>query len=194
MGEKGDPKPGTWENWEKFQGTSENKTLLYVRQTMNSMLTGPVRWFRETVVEPNQGPEYPYYHRRFRRVPTVDECYLHDYVCQTEANDQYQRDKMVEGSMLQILSGRLTDCVMYHRSSLDRDDPANACEEIKKTFEKAQSNFYIKYGDMPYYATSKDVLMKQKHRLVWERRHGENTLDAKRTKLATNDGGSSDGE
>lgn len=47
---------------------------------------------------------------------------------------------------------------------------------------------------MPWWATSKDVLMKQKHRLVWERRHGENTLEAKTARLATNDGASSDGE
>ena len=47
---------------------------------------------------------------------------------------------------------------------------------------------------MPHYATSKDVLMKQKHRLVWERRHGVNTLEAKQAKMAAIDGASSDGE
>ena len=46
---------------------------------------------------------------------------------------------------------------------------------------------YIKYGDMPWWAGSKDALMKQKHRMVWERRHGENTLAAKRERLAAMD-------
>merc|ERR1712043_89477 len=159
MDEKGDPKPGTYESWAKYQGT-----------------------------------EYPYYHRRFRRVPTIDECYMHDYVCQTEANDQYLRDKMVEAAMVNILGCRLKDCITYHKPSLDREDPNNACEEIKNIYEKAQTNFYIKFGDMPHYATSKDVLMKQKHRLVWERRHGVNTLEAKKAKMAAIDGASSDGD
>ena len=34
-------------------------------------------------------------------------------------------------------------------------------------------NFYIKYGDMFHKHGARDVLMKQKHRLMWERRHGE---------------------
>ena len=47
---------------------------------------------------------------------------------------------------------------------------------------------------MPWYAMSKDALMKQKHRMVWERRHGENTLEAKRERLAAMEAASSDGE
>ena len=47
---------------------------------------------------------------------------------------------------------------------------------------------------MPWHATAKDCLMKQKHRMVWERRHGENTLEAKSARLAANAEGSSDGE
>ena len=47
---------------------------------------------------------------------------------------------------------------------------------------------------MPWWATAKDVLMKQKHRMVWERRYGENTLEAKRARLAANTEVSSNGE
>ena len=36
---------------------------------------------------------------------------------------------------------------------------------------------------MPWWAGAKEALMKQKHRMVWERRHGENTLAAKRARL-----------
>ena len=59
---------------------------------------------------------------------------------------------------------------------------------------KAQQNFYIKYGDLKWHATARDVFMKQKHRMVWERRYGENTLDAKRERLAAMNASSSDGE
>ena len=81
-GEEEEPKPGTVESWEKFMGQTNSGTVMGVRRAMNTLLTGPVRWFRETIVEPNKGPEYPYYHQKFRRVPTIDQCYLHDYVCQ----------------------------------------------------------------------------------------------------------------
>lgn len=46
----------------------------------------------EKVVQPNQ-QSYPWYHQKFRRVPTIDECYTDDVVCQFEANFQYKRDK-----------------------------------------------------------------------------------------------------
>lgn len=48
--------------------------------------------FIEKVVEPNQ-QQYPWYHRRFRRVPTIDQCYTDDPVCYFEADMQYRRDR-----------------------------------------------------------------------------------------------------
>lgn len=192
MPDNDEPKPGTLESWEKYLGQTENTFSKRMLSIMNTMLTGPARTFREKIVEPNQGPEYPYYHKRYRRVPTIDECHLSDYVCFEEANLQYRRDKMVEGEIMQILAGRLKDCITYNKAGLDRTDPNNACQEARETWEKAQSNYYIKYGDMPWYATARDVLMKQKHRLVWERRYGENTLAAKKERLAALNGSSSD--
>lgn len=48
----------------------------------------------ETIVEPNQ-QHYPWYHQKFRRVPTIDECYTDDPICLFEAQDQFKRDKYV---------------------------------------------------------------------------------------------------
>lgn len=45
-----------------------------------SIFFGPPRWFKRTVMEANQ-QDYPYYHQRYRRVPTIDECYFDDAVC-----------------------------------------------------------------------------------------------------------------
>jgi len=39
-------------------------------------------------------------------------------------------------------------------------------------FYEAQLNYYIKYGDLGYSTRVEDAFMKQKHRMVWERRHG----------------------
>lgn len=48
----------------------------------------------EKVVEPNQ-KKYPWYHRQYRRVPTIDQCYVDDVVCDFEANQQFKRDRLV---------------------------------------------------------------------------------------------------
>ena len=37
---------------------------------------------------------------------------------------------------------------------------------------KASENYFIKYGEMGYYARVENAFMKQKHRVMWERRHG----------------------
>jgi hypothetical protein len=37
--------------------------------------------------------EYPYYHRNYPRVPTVDQCGYGDTVCLHEANEQFLRDR-----------------------------------------------------------------------------------------------------
>jgi NADH dehydrogenase (ubiquinone) 1 beta subcomplex subunit 10 len=133
----------------------------------------PVVWFHENVVEKFRGAEYPYYHRRYRRVPTIDECYFHDHACQYEAEKQLMRDKVVETQLINLLRERSEDC-MYYETYLPKEvhDPTTKCGELKRDYEIAQANFYIKYGDMKFPATAQNVLMKQKHRLIWERRNG----------------------
>jgi hypothetical protein len=37
----------------------------------------------------------------------------------------------------------------------------------------AAKNWYIKYGDMASYHRVESSFMKQKHRMIWERRYGE---------------------
>jgi hypothetical protein len=36
-----------------------------------------------------------YIYRQYNRVPTIDECYVDDVVCRTEANLQFLRDMKV---------------------------------------------------------------------------------------------------
>lgn len=47
----------------------------------------------EKIVEPNQ-KKYPWYHKQYRRVPTIDQCYTDDPVCDFEANAQFKRDRL----------------------------------------------------------------------------------------------------
>ncbi|XP_046991510.1 NADH dehydrogenase [ubiquinone] 1 beta subcomplex subunit 10 [Schistocerca americana] len=133
---------------------------------VSSVVEGPVIWFREKVVEPNR-PTYYWYHRKMRRVPTIDECYTDDAVCYLEANAQFKRDKMVESEILSILRQRYEDCVHY-----ETPDHVPKCKLLLDQYNKAAENWFIKYGDLGFVGDVRDAFMKQKHRMVWERRHG----------------------
>ncbi|XP_037051639.1 NADH dehydrogenase [ubiquinone] 1 beta subcomplex subunit 10 [Bradysia coprophila] len=134
--------------------------------SVGKVIDGPVTWFREKVVEPNQ-QDYPWYHQEYRRVPTIDQCYTDDPVCNFEAQQQFRRDKMVENEILSILRQRFEDCVLY-----EAPDHMAKCRGVLDTYEKAAENWFTKYGDLGGFGTVKDAYMKQKHRMIWERRHG----------------------
>ncbi|XP_063700919.1 NADH dehydrogenase [ubiquinone] 1 beta subcomplex subunit 10 [Culicoides brevitarsis] len=129
-------------------------------------LDGPVTWFRKSIVEPNQ-KQYPWYHQQFRRVPTIDECYTDDRVCQFEADEQFRRDKMVDNEILTILRQRFEDCVFY-----EAPDHVAKCQGFMDYLKRAEENWFTKYGDLGAYGKARAAYMKQKHRLIWERRHG----------------------
>ena len=50
-------------------------------RALDTIVFGPVYWARKNIVEPLKGEEYPWYHRRFNRVPGVEDCYTDDVVC-----------------------------------------------------------------------------------------------------------------
>uniref|UniRef100_A0A0P4WJ44 NADH dehydrogenase [ubiquinone] 1 beta subcomplex subunit 10 n=1 Tax=Scylla olivacea TaxID=85551 RepID=A0A0P4WJ44_SCYOL len=136
-------------------------------ESVISMVDRPVIWFRENVVASNR-PQYNWYHQQFRRVPTIDECYTDDIVCYTEANEQFKRDKQVDNEILNILRQRQEDCIIY-----EKNDHRTKCAHIMEEYNKAAENWFIKYGDLGTYGDVKTAYMKQKHRLIWERRHGK---------------------
>ncbi|XP_043282150.1 NADH dehydrogenase [ubiquinone] 1 beta subcomplex subunit 10 [Venturia canescens] len=132
---------------------------------MYNFIDKPVTLFREKIVEPNQ-QHYPWYHQKFRRVPTVDECYSDDLVCIYEADQQYARDRLRDDEIISILRNRAEMCLMYNNP--DRD----MCLDLKEAYEVAAANWFSKHGDQGPKPNSRAVYMKQKHRMIWERRHG----------------------
>ncbi|KAK7085079.1 NADH-ubiquinone oxidoreductase subunit 10 [Halocaridina rubra] len=143
-----------------------NNTFYKFCNALLNTLDKPATWVRENVVEKNRS-DYNWYHRQYRRVPTIDECYTDDIVCFIEANEQFRRDKLVDNEVLNILRQRQEDCIMY-----ERPNHVEKCAEIFEAYDKAAENWFIKYGDLGFYGTVKDAYMKQKHRMLWERRHG----------------------
>lgn len=133
-----------------------------------SVVDKPVTFFREKIVEPLRGSEQPvYYHRKFRRVPTIDQCDVNDAVCIYEANQQFKRDKFVDNEILNILRHRRIECITFYGPDSDE-----RCKKVAEEYEEAAGNWFMKYGDIGVAGTVKDAYMKQKHRLIWERRHG----------------------
>jgi len=171
--------PPDSEYWQKSAVTIGSPTVGKAQYVFDRLFFAVPRFFQETFAKYQQ--DYPYYHRRYRRVPTIDECYTHDHVCAFEADRQVKRDRDVEKNIVFILSQRYTECTMNDMGGVPskvKSRPNDPCIELRDDFMRAKLNFYIKYGDMRGDMVARDVLMKQKHRLIWERRHGENTVKA----------------
>ncbi|CAD1481247.1 unnamed protein product, partial [Heterotrigona itama] len=113
------------------------------------------------IVVPNQ-KSYPWYHQKFRRVPTIDECREQDMVCRVEAQHQFERDKLVDDEILAILRQRYEDCSWYY----GLEDKNKFCSELYAIYKDAAD------GDIGVPHNVLDAYMKQKHRMIWERRHG----------------------
>lgn len=92
----------------------------------------------ESIVEPNQ-QKSNWYHQRFRRVPTIDECYTDDAVCRFEADQQFRRDRMVDNEILNILRQRFEDCTLY-----EAPDHMVKCKPLMEQYELAAENWFIK--------------------------------------------------
>ncbi|KRY36187.1 NADH dehydrogenase [ubiquinone] 1 beta subcomplex subunit 10, partial [Trichinella spiralis] len=155
--------------WEVLDINSRGTILLRFKYYVWRMLDIPATWMKENIVDPLQKDrKMPYYHRRFNRVRTIDECAVDDRVCYEEAQMQYHLDKMVDGYILDILRNRMQRCREYYMNNAEYK-----CAKCIDDFEQAELNFYIKYGDMGYYGDVLTAYTKQKHRMIWERRHPE---------------------
>lgn len=123
----------------------------------------PVTWFREKVVEPNRA-QYYWYHRKYPRVPEIDECSTNDIMCRYEANEQYKRDRDIDTKILQLLMRRRDDCMFYESPDTDK------CKPLAEAYTEAEVNWFIRYGDLGPHTDVLNAFMKQKHRMVAERR------------------------
>ncbi|XP_067005118.1 NADH dehydrogenase [ubiquinone] 1 beta subcomplex subunit 10 isoform X2 [Anabrus simplex] len=120
-----------------------------------NVVEGPVVWFRETIVVPNQ-KNYNWYHRQYRRVPTIDQCYTDDMMCYFEANHQFKRDRMVDTEILAILRQRFEDCVHY-----ESPDHMTKCKDLFEQYNQNAENWFIKYGDLGACGDVRGAYMKQ---------------------------------
>uniref|UniRef100_A0A0K0G1K4 NADH dehydrogenase [ubiquinone] 1 beta subcomplex subunit 10 n=1 Tax=Strongyloides venezuelensis TaxID=75913 RepID=A0A0K0G1K4_STRVS len=158
-----------WEAyWKVRKLESEGTFFPAMRYYAQRAFDFPATFVRENIVEPlHDKYKKPYYHRRFNRVPEIDQCGVNDMACFYEANEQYRLDKLVDGNILDILKQRVDRCLNYDERNI------NKCANVIEDMEESELNFFIKYGEMGSEADCRDVYMKQKHRMIWERRHPE---------------------
>ena len=80
-------------SFEKYFGPLEQQsgTEQFMQGLIGKVLLSPVRWFHDNVLEKTRIPESErsFYHRRYRRVPTIDECYFSDTACKYVKNVKF---------------------------------------------------------------------------------------------------------
>lgn len=136
------------------------------------ILDAPATFVKEKIVDPlNVNNTTKYYHRRYPQVKTVDQCEVEDPVCIYEAQEQYKRNKQVDSSILNILRQRKLECMQW-----EGPDAKYKCKKVSKDYDEAATNWFIKYGDIGSTGNVIDCYMKQKHRLIWQRRHPDKSL------------------
>ena len=55
-------------------------------------------------------------------------------------------------------------------------DGMSKCKDLKAEYDKTLTNYFIKYGELYSQASAIDVYMKQKHRLIWQRRNPDKDI------------------
>lgn len=142
----------------------------FIWRKISDLVRKPAHWIRESIVEPNRGPKYYWYHRKYNRTLPIDECYLDDLACVYEANIEFRRNHLVDAHTLDLLRARRDNCFMWWSSTKSRHVVPEECDDIADAYQREEDNFFIKYGDMHYNFSVTHAYNKQKHRMIMDRR------------------------
>eukprot|EP00057_Strongylocentrotus_purpuratus_P012954 XP_011667428.1 PREDICTED: NADH dehydrogenase [ubiquinone] 1 beta subcomplex subunit 10 [Strongylocentrotus purpuratus] len=108
-------------------------------------IDAPVTFVRDFVDSQRKRSPYYYYHQRFPRVPSIEECAVDDYVCMYEGNMQYKRDRLVDMEILKHLQKVLADCNL-----MEGPNAKQSCKAQLAEYEEAADGYQGKCKYNPH--------------------------------------------
>jgi hypothetical protein len=160
------PSPAGPEYIFEYDRNRPRSYTLIVGRFMAELVRTPVNWIRENVVEPNRGPKYYWYHKKYPRALPIDECYIDDYPCMYEAHLEYERTRKVDRATLDILRFRRDNCWYWNQTKTGEMAMSDACKDISETYDREETNYHMKYGDLHFHASVIHAYNKQKHMMI----------------------------
>nr|XP_009930663.1 PREDICTED: NADH dehydrogenase [ubiquinone] 1 beta subcomplex subunit 10 [Opisthocomus hoazin] len=145
--------------------TSVPNPVTIFQTVFNYVIDAPVTFVREWIERQQAKNKFYYYHQKFRRVPDLSECLEGDYLCFFEAEAQWRRDRMVDQEIVEIVRERLGACKQ-------REGPnqfQNCAKEMEQLAQVTKA-YQAPYGDLGVHGNARTCLMKQKHRMIEERK------------------------
>ncbi|XP_018416728.1 PREDICTED: NADH dehydrogenase [ubiquinone] 1 beta subcomplex subunit 10 [Nanorana parkeri] len=125
----------------------------------------PVTLFHDWMESQRSKRRIYYYHRVFQRVPDLSQCLEDDVLCHYEAEMQWRRDMKVDRNIVRIMRDRYTACRVVEGSSADQN-----CAELKEQFTEVCKAYKTRYEFLGANGNAKKCLMKQKQRMIEERK------------------------
>ncbi|NXI96806.1 NDUBA dehydrogenase, partial [Psophia crepitans] len=145
--------------------TSLPNPVTFFQAVFGYAIDAPVTFVREWIERQQAKNKFYYYHQKFRRVPDLSECLEGDYLCFYEAEAQWRRDRLVDQEIVAIVQERLGACKL-------REGPnqfQNCAKEMEQLVQVTKA-YQDRYGDLGVHGNARTCLMKQKHRMMEERK------------------------
>ncbi|XP_075035399.1 NADH dehydrogenase [ubiquinone] 1 beta subcomplex subunit 10 [Mixophyes fleayi] len=132
----------------------------------------PVTAFHDWMERQRATRKTYYYHQEFRRVPDLSQCIEDDYLCHYEAGVQWKRDFLVDQEIVRIVRERFTACKTREGASADQN-----CAKLLEQYAQVCQGYQARYQDLGAFGNARRCLMKQKERMIQERKAAAQAQD-----------------